>query len=107
MQTVLVTGGTGFIAGWTIVELLRQGYRVRTTLRTPSRQATVRTGIASQVDPGDRLEFAVADLTSDAGWHEAVEGCDFVLHIASPLGREAPKERDALVDLLVAERCVC
>jgi nucleoside-diphosphate-sugar epimerase len=97
MKTVLVTGGTGFIAGWVIVELLRQGYRVRTTVRTPTRESTVRTGVASQTDHGDRLELVIADLTSDVGWDKAVAGCDAVLHIASPLGREAPKDRDALV----------
>jgi dihydroflavonol-4-reductase len=97
-KTVLVTGGTGFIAGWTIVELLRQGYRVRTTVRSPAREAMVRAGVASQVDAGERLDFALADLTRDAGWDGAVAGCDHVLHIASPLGREAPKDRDALVE---------
>lgn len=97
-KTVLVTGGTGFIAGWTIVELLRQGYHVRTTLRSPAREAAVRRGIADQIDPGDRLTFAIADLTRDTGWDGAVSGCDHVLHIASPLGREAPKDRDALVE---------
>jgi len=97
-KTVLVTGGTGFIAGWAIVELLRQGYGVRTTLRDPARAATVRAGVASRIDPGDRLDFAVADLTGDAGWDAAARGCDHVLHIASPLGREAPRDRDALVE---------
>lgn len=96
-KSILVTGGTGFIAGWCIVELLRQGYRVRTTVRHASREAAVRAAVASQVDAGDRLAFAVADLLSDAGWDEAMAGCDHVLHVASPLGREAPRDRDALV----------
>lgn len=97
-QTVLVTGGTGFIASWCIVGLLRQGYAVRTTIRTVDKADVVRRGIASQIDPGDRLSFAIADLTKDAGWDEAVAGCRYVLHIASPLGREAPKDKDALVE---------
>lgn len=97
-KTVLVTGGTGFIAGWAIVALLEQGYRVRATIRSPAREAAVRTAVASHIDPGDRLRFAVADLTRDTGWDAAVAGCDHVLHIASPLGREAPRDRDALVE---------
>jgi nucleoside-diphosphate-sugar epimerase len=97
-ETVLVTGGTGFIAGWAIVELLRQGYAVRTTVRTPSREAAVRAGIASQVDPGDRLSFVMTDLMRDEGWEAAAAECRHVLHIASPLGREAPKDRDALIE---------
>ena len=96
-DTVLVTGGTGFVAGWCIVELLRQGYRVRTTLRSLSRQQAVREAVSAEVDPGDRLSFALADLTSDAGWADAVAGCDYVLHVASPLGAEAPKDPDALI----------
>jgi dihydroflavonol-4-reductase len=96
-STVLVTGGTGFVAGWCIVELLRQGYAVRTTVRSPAREAQVRNAVSSQIDPRDRLTSAVADLTDDAGWGAAMAGCRHVLHIASPLGREAPKDRDALV----------
>jgi len=98
VKTVLVTGGTGFIAGWVIIDLLRHGYYVRATLRGPASEAVVRHGVASQIDPGDRLSFAIADLTKDSGWDIAVAGCDHVLHIASPLGRDAPKDRDALVE---------
>ncbi|MCX5555062.1 NAD-dependent epimerase/dehydratase family protein [Streptomyces sp. NBC_00038] len=95
--TVLVTGGTGFVAGWCIVELLRQGYEVRTTVRGTSRREAVLAAVSTEVDPADRLSFAVADLTSDAGWAAAVEGCEYVLHVASPLGADAPKDPDALV----------
>lgn len=97
-KTVLVTGGTGFIAGWVIVALLEKGYQVRTTVRDPGREAGLRTAIASRTGETARLSFALADLTRDAGWNEAVAGCDHVLHIASPLGRDAPRHRDALVE---------
>ena len=53
-ETVLVTGGTGYLAGWCLVELLRRGYRVRTTIRSPSREAAVRVAVGAQVDLGDR-----------------------------------------------------
>ena len=85
-ETVLVTGGTGFIARWCIVELLQRGYRVRTTVRSRSREQAVRGAVSRVVDPGDRLTYVVADLTSDDGWDVAVGGCDYVLHVASPLG---------------------
>ena len=93
-DTVLVTGGTGFVAGWAIIELLRRGYRVRTTVRNVAREGELRRAIATEVDPRDRLELAVADLTHDAGWPQAMAGCRFVLHIASPL---AGLEGDALI----------
>jgi nucleoside-diphosphate-sugar epimerase len=96
-ETVLVTGGSGFVAGWCIVELLRQGYDVRTTVRGSSREQAVRETVAAEVDPGDRLSFAVADLTSDEGWAAAVAGCDYVLHVASPLGADASTDPDALI----------
>jgi nucleoside-diphosphate-sugar epimerase len=85
-ERVLVTGGTGFVGGWTLVELLRRGYEVRATVRDLARADAVRRAIATQVEPGDRLTFAAADLAADAGWTEAAAGCRFVLHVASPLG---------------------
>ena len=85
-ETVLVTGGTGFIARWCIVELLQRGYRVRTTVRNASREAAVRGAISRVVDPADGLTSVAADLTCDDGWDDAVAGCDYVLHVASPLG---------------------
>ncbi len=96
-ETVLVTGGTGFIGGWAIVELLKRGYAVRTTMRSLNKQQQVRAKIATVVDPGKRLAFFKADLTSDAGWDEAVAGCDYVLHIAAPVGVDAPRDPDELI----------
>ncbi len=86
-SSVLVTGGTGFLAAWIIVQLLESGYDVRTTVRDESRAERVRCAVAEKVgDPiASRLEFAVADLRDDAGWDDAVAGVDYVLHTASPL----------------------
>ncbi|PUB20277.1 nucleoside-diphosphate-sugar epimerase [Promicromonospora sp. AC04] len=96
-ETVLVTGGTGYVAGWCIVTLLERGYDVRTTVRSLTRADGVREAVASVVDPGGRLSFVVADLTSDDGWADAVRGVDHVLHVASPLGDENPRDADALI----------
>ncbi len=97
-ETVLVTGGTGFVAGWCIVELLRRGHAVRTTVRSLSKEPAVRAAIASAAASSDRLAFFAADLTQDEGWDAALAGCDHVLHVASPLGGgDAPRDRDALV----------
>ena len=90
-ETVLVTGGSGYIAGWIIVQLLEQGYRVRTTVRSPSREAAVRNAVATQIDPQDRLSFSVADLLKDEGWSGAVSGCTYVIHVASPMGQGESK----------------
>jgi nucleoside-diphosphate-sugar epimerase len=80
-----------------VIELLRRGYSVRTTVRDLAREPEVRTAIGSQADPGDRLEFLAADLGDDAGWEEAVRGCDYVLHVASPFPPQQPKDPDELI----------
>ena len=82
---VLVTGGTGFIAQHCILALLDRGYRVRTTLRSPAREAEMRDNLrAGGIEAGGRLTVASADLRDDAGWAEALAGCAYALHGASP-----------------------
>ncbi len=95
--TVLVTGGSGYIGGWCVIGLLQQGYNVRATVRDLSREAAVRTNLAKVADPGNRLSFYAANLTSDDGWDAATEGCDYVLHVASPLGVAEPKDPNELI----------
>ncbi|MGJ4788212.1 NAD-dependent epimerase/dehydratase family protein [Leptospira koniambonensis] len=81
-ETVLVTGGTGFVASRCIRELLHKNFIVHTTIRSSGKESLLRSTL-NVFD--ERLKVFVADLTSDAGWDEAVRGCRFVLHIASPL----------------------
>ena len=73
-KTVLVTGGSGYLGGWCIVELLRRGYRVRTTVRDPAREPEVHEAVASQVDPGHHLTVHQADLLSDEHWENVDRG---------------------------------
>jgi len=97
-DSVLVTGGTGFLGGHCIAQLLDRGYDVRTTVRAASREAAVRSTIeAAGVDAGPRLTVAVADLESDDGWAAAVAGCRYVLHVASPFPPVQPADADELI----------
>ncbi len=94
---VLVTGGSGYIAAFCIAQLIREGWQVRTTVRSLAREAEVRQALGTLVDLGDKLSFVAADLTSDAGWAEAVAGCRYVQHVASPLPSSDPESDDELV----------
>ncbi|MFJ3385929.1 MULTISPECIES: SDR family oxidoreductase [unclassified Curtobacterium] len=83
---VLVTGGSGFIAGHCILQLLDAGYDVRTTIRSLDKEVAVRAVLTDAgMTAGDRLEFVAADLTADDGWAAATAGVDTVLHVASPV----------------------
>jgi dihydroflavonol-4-reductase len=82
---VVVTGGSGYIAGYCIAQLLNEGWRVRTTVRNLGRAEEVRATIGKIAANGGAIEFAAADLNSDAGLANAVAGADYVLHVASPV----------------------
>jgi nucleoside-diphosphate-sugar epimerase len=98
MSTVLVTGGSGFIGTYCILQLLEAGHTVRTTVRNLAREGEVRATLkAGGADAGDRLSFFAANLESDAGWTEAADGCEYVLHVASPFPPGNPKHEDELI----------
>jgi nucleoside-diphosphate-sugar epimerase len=95
---VLVTGGTGFLGNWCIAQLLDAGYSVRTTVRALAREPSVYDAVrAAGAEPDGRLEVRAADLNADAGWPEAVDGCRYVLHVASPFPPVQPKDPDELI----------
>jgi nucleoside-diphosphate-sugar epimerase len=92
--TALVTGGSGYIAGFLIRQLIENGWTVHTTVRNLKREAEVRGWL--NVD-NSKLKFFAADLERDAGWAEAIAGCTHVAHVASPFPLAIPKHPDELV----------
>lgn len=97
-QTVLVTGGSGFVGIHSLFQLLGQGYKVHTTLRSIAKNETIMKilqdgGITNVSD----LSFYEADLTADKGWNEALEGVDYVLHVASPFPLVEPEDENELI----------
>ena len=98
MTTVLVTGGSGFIGSHCIAALLAAGHDVRTTVRQPARETTLRSTLAVLGVPATAsIDIALANLDADAGWAEAVAGCTHVLHVASPLPLAQPRDPAELI----------
>ena len=98
MSTVLVTGGSGFVGSHVVLQLLNTNRAVRTTVRSRKKEESVRAMLRNAgADAGARLTFFAADLGSDAGWREAVAGCEYVMHVASPLSDSGGKSEEAVV----------
>ncbi len=98
MSTVLVTGGSGFIGSHCLLQLLAAGHEVRTTVRSLTREPDVRAMLKTGgAKPDDRLRFFAADLLADDGWAEAVAGCEYVLHVASPFPPTVPQDDEELI----------
>lgn len=92
--TALVTGGSGYIAGFLIRQLIENGWTVNTTVRNLKREDEVRSWLKTD---NAKLHFFAADLENDAGWAEAMAGCSHVAHVASPFPLDVPKHADELV----------
>ncbi|MFI9778520.1 SDR family oxidoreductase [Streptomyces sp. NPDC051956] len=91
---VLVTGGSGYVGSHVVKRLLDEGFPVRTTVRTMNRADDVRAMVGPR---SERLEFVQANLTDDAGWADAVDGCTYVVHVASPFPPAQPDDPDELI----------
>jgi nucleoside-diphosphate-sugar epimerase len=94
---VLVSGGSGFVGSHVVLHLLNGGHHVRTTVRSPRREANLRQMMRAAGAGDTRLTFFTADLEHDDGWEQAIGGCDYVIHVASPIPAAAPRSEDDLI----------
>ncbi|MEL6675867.1 MAG: aldehyde reductase [Bacteroidota bacterium] len=97
MQTVLVTGASGFIASHVILALIEQGYRVRGTARSAGKAARINHLLSEYAGKPIQIEIVSLDLMKDEGWAEAMQGVDFLQHIASPFPATQPQSADELI----------
>jgi dihydroflavonol-4-reductase len=95
-ERVLVTGGSGFLARFCIRALVRDGWMVRTLVRRAAQVAPLAQSFRDDKEIGDGVEIGVADLTRDDGWREAIAGCTYVLHVASPVAAAGQRDEDMI-----------
>ena len=97
MIKVLVTGVSGYLGHQCAVELLKNGYLVKGSLRDLNKKNEVLNGIKKEIDPSNKLEFVKLDLLGDDGWDNAVKDCEYVLHVASPFSVREPNNEDEYI----------
>lgn len=96
-KKVLLTGISGFVGQHCAVELIKQGYLVKGSIREKYKGPKVIQGINKVINPKDQLEFCVLDLNKDDGWEEAMNDCDFVLHVASPFKFKQTNDENEII----------
>lgn len=97
-ETVLVTGGTGFVGAHSILQLLQKGYKVRTTVRSMDKKNVVIDALKiGGISSFENLSFIEASLTSDDNWNEAMKGCTYALSVASPVFFSQPKDENEMM----------
>ena len=98
MEKVLVTGISGFLGHHCAVELLKNGYYVKGSVRDNSKQNEVLNGIRKEIDSSGKLEFVKLNLLNDDGWDDAMKGCKYVLHVAAPFSVKEPDDENVYVE---------
>ncbi|MBQ4890410.1 SDR family NAD(P)-dependent oxidoreductase [Shewanella sp. MMG014] len=96
-QIVLLTGISGFIGLHIAKQLLDKGFHVRGSIRNLKKAQSIKNTLEKASADVSELSFIELDLTSDKGWDNAAEGCDYVMHVASPYAAAEPKHEDEMI----------
>ncbi len=94
---VLVTGASGYIASHLIKLLLEKGFKVRGSVRSVSNKAKYQFLYDLVPEKKDNLTLVEAELTNKESWLKAVEGCQYIFHVASPIPPSVPKDENDLI----------
>ena len=97
-KPILVTGATGYIAGWIIERLLNQGYNVHATVRDPSKKNKIQHLYDIAEKSSGKIQFFKADLLEAHSFDESMQGCEVVIHTASPF--VVTNYKDAVKDII-------
>ena len=98
MEKILVTGASGYIGLHVIAQLIDRGYLVKGSLRSRDRESEVRNALSKVVNTENKLEICELDLLKDDGWDDAAQGCEYVIHVASPLVQKAPDDENQVIE---------
>ena len=85
MKKVFVSGGSGYIAMYCIKILIEKGYHIVTSVREKSQIELVKKSLSKNNVPFENIDFTILNLLKDEGWDDALRGCEYVLHVASPV----------------------
>ena len=97
MKKVFLTGITGYIGLHCAAELIKKGYSVKGSVRSLAKKDEVLDALKGVVDVEGKLEFCELNLLEDKGWESAMEGCEFLMHVASPFYSRQPKDENVLI----------
>lgn len=97
-KPVMVTGATGYVAGWLVKKLLDEGLTVHAPVRDPEKKEKIKHLEEMAANSKGEIKFFKADLLSEGSYDEAMKGCELVFHTASPFFLNVKDPQKDLVD---------
>ncbi|KAF9683060.1 hypothetical protein SADUNF_Sadunf05G0172800 [Salix dunnii] len=96
VETVCVTGASGFIGSWLIMRLLEKGYTIRATVRDPDNTKKVK-HLLELPKADTHMTLWKADLSVEGSFDEAIQGCTGVFHVATPMDFESKDPENEVI----------
>lgn len=97
-RPVLVTGATGYVAGWLVKRLLEEGITVHAAVRDPEKTAKLAHLDKLADELGGTIKYFKSDLLTEGSYADAMEGCQLVYHTASPFTSKIQDPQKDLID---------